>query len=161
MRSVIHGGARPVNDGTPASERRPWMATMRRGVPEVRQVTQRNKAFEGCARPSGIDYPPIKRLIGLWVATERGAEEEWRMARDYTPKRAKAGAPAPVMLRCKACAGRFETTHPTATATCPACGESWRIRWFAPDSGMIIAPMDWKDYQMRARGEAAGRSGDE
>jgi len=83
------------------------------------------------------------------------------MARDYTPKRAKGGVPGPVMLRCKACAGRFEATHPAATATCPACGEAWRIRWFAPDSGMIIAPTDWRDYQTRARSAVDVGAGDE
>lgn len=83
------------------------------------------------------------------------------MTRDYTPKHAKGGTPGPVMLRCKACAGRFEAMHPAATATCPACGESWRIRWFTPDSGMIIAPMDWQDYQVRSRGAAASGSRDE
>jgi len=83
------------------------------------------------------------------------------MARDYTPRHVKVGTPKPVLLRCKACAGRFETTHPAETATCPACGEAWRVRWFTPDSGMIIAPLDWKDYQTRARGGASGGSNDE
>ena len=44
------------------------------------------------------------------------------MSRDYTPKHAKAGVAGPVTLRCKACAARFEATHPAPTATCPACG---------------------------------------
>lgn len=74
------------------------------------------------------------------------------MARDYTPRHARTGTGEPVMLRCKACAGRFQAAYPTATAACPACGETWRIRWFAPDAGMIIAPADWIDYQTRARG---------
>ncbi len=79
------------------------------------------------------------------------------MTRDYTPKREKAGASEPVALRCKRCAGRFEVKHPQATATCPQCQESWRIRWFTPDSGMITAPVDWSDYQVRARGTVAER----
>ena len=81
------------------------------------------------------------------------------MSRDYTPKHAKVGVAGPVMLRCKACAARFEATHPTPTARCPACGETWRLRWFTPDSGMVIAPIDWIDYQTRARGAAARGSG--
>ncbi len=81
------------------------------------------------------------------------------MGRDYTPKHAKAGAVGPVTLRCKACTGRFEATHPAATAVCPACGEGWRIRWFTPESGMIIAPVDWADYQGRARHAPPGGSG--
>ena len=75
------------------------------------------------------------------------------MTRDYTPKHAKGEANEPVVLRCKGCAGRFEVRHPTATAVCPSCGESWRIRWFTPDSGMITAPGDWAEYQLRARRE--------
>lgn len=78
------------------------------------------------------------------------------MSRDYTPKRAKVGAGGPAAMRCKGCAGRFEVTYPAATATCPDCQETWKIKWFTPDSGMIIAPLDWTDYQVRARGEAAG-----
>jgi hypothetical protein len=73
------------------------------------------------------------------------------MGRDYTPKHARAAAAGPVALRCKACTGRFEAVHPAPTAVCPGCGEAWRIRWFTPDSGMIIAPVDWADYQARAR----------
>ena len=85
--------------------------------------------------------------------------ERVAMARDYTPKRVKAGAGRPVAMRCKACAGRFEVAHPAATATCPDCGEGWKIRWFTPDSGMIIAPLNWTDYQVRSRGSAAGGRG--
>jgi hypothetical protein len=79
------------------------------------------------------------------------------MSKDYTPKRVKAGAGLPVTLRCKGCAGRFDAVHPQATAACPECGESWRIRWFTPDSGMITAPADWADYQVRSRRVPAER----
>ena len=75
------------------------------------------------------------------------------MTREYTPKHAKALASQPVTLRCKRCAGRFEVNYPAAMATCPNCRESWRIRWFTPDSGMITSPADWAEYQARARGE--------
>jgi hypothetical protein len=83
------------------------------------------------------------------------------MTRDYTPKRAKVGTGQSVALRCKGCAGRFEVKHPAATATCPDCHESWRIKWFTPDSGMVTAPLNWTEYQVRSRGAAAGRSGHE
>lgn len=77
------------------------------------------------------------------------------MTRDYTPKRDRAVAGAAVALRCKRCASRFEVKHPQVMATCPKCQESWRIRWFTPDAGMITAPADWSDYQVRARGALA------
>jgi len=93
-------------------------------------------------------------------AAEPGAPPAGRgrnaVSKDYTPKRAKAGAGGPVAMRCKGCAGRFEVTYPAATATCPDCGEGWKVRWFTPDSGMIVAPLDWTDYQVRARRVAAG-----
>jgi len=82
------------------------------------------------------------------------------VSKDYTPKRVKMGAGAPVAMRCKGCVGRFDVTHPAATATCPACGETWKIRWFTPDSGMIVAPLNWTDYQVRARRVAAGGRAD-
>jgi hypothetical protein len=82
------------------------------------------------------------------------------MSRDYNPKRTKEGAGGPVAMRCKRCAGRFEVTHPSATAACPECGETWKIRWFTPDSGMIVAPLNWTDYQVRARRVAAGGRAD-
>jgi hypothetical protein len=120
-------------------------ATLRK---DIAQRLAAEAAAAGVAPPAPPAAPEGPR-----VASGKGGRSS--MSRDYTPKKAKVGSGGPVAMRCKGCAGRFDVTHPAATATCPDCGEQWRVRWFTPDSGMIVAPLDWTDYQVRARRVAA------
>jgi 2,3-dihydroxybenzoate-AMP ligase len=119
----------------------------------LREGMERKLAAEAAAAgkaPPAAPEPPARPRANAVKSGRSG------MSRDYAPRKAKVGSGGPVAMRCKRCAGRFEVAHPAATATCPDCGETWKIRWFTPDSGMIVAPLDWTDYQVRSRGAAAG-----
>ncbi len=54
-------------------------------------------------------------------------------------------------VRCKGCASRFFVEAGQEEAPCPSCGQGWRIRWFEAGTAMIVAPLSWREYQIRAR----------
>lgn len=57
-------------------------------------------------------------------------------------------------VRCKACNTRFELGGDEKYVACPSCGQQWRMKWFKPGVGMIIAPASWTEYQRKSRKEA-------
>ena len=57
-------------------------------------------------------------------------------------------------IRCKACTCRFDVPDGEKEVTCPGCGQGWKMRWFRPGVGMIIAPLNWTKYQ---KGNYSGR----
>ncbi len=56
-----------------------------------------------------------------------------------------------IQIRCKACSGRFGVPPLEPFARCPACHQEWKIKWLDSEAGMIIAPVSWKDYQVKSR----------
>ena len=50
-------------------------------------------------------------------------------------------------IRCKSCTCRFDVPDGEKEVTCPGCGQGWKMRWFRPGVGMIIAPLNWTKYQ--------------
>jgi hypothetical protein len=58
-----------------------------------------------------------------------------------------------IAIRCKKCHTRFDVAPQTPEVKCPACSQGWRLRWFRPDVGMIIAPTSWTEYQGAERRE--------
>ncbi|MFQ5693735.1 MAG: hypothetical protein ACE5IM_11905 [Nitrospinota bacterium] len=56
-----------------------------------------------------------------------------------------------IAIRCKKCHKRCDVPPQTPEVQCPGCGQGWRIRWFRPDVGMIIAPISWTAYQTAER----------
>lgn len=60
-------------------------------------------------------------------------------------------------IRCKSCMARFAVPYPQITVECPGCGQGWKIKWFKPGVGMIIAPLAWSEFQRKARKEGANQ----
>jgi uncharacterized OB-fold protein len=56
-----------------------------------------------------------------------------------------------IQIRCKACGSRFSVLPPDRIAKCPQCYQEWKIKWLDSTSGMIIAPISWKEYQLKSR----------
>jgi Zn finger protein HypA/HybF involved in hydrogenase expression len=56
-----------------------------------------------------------------------------------------------IQIRCKACSSRFGVLPMVRFAQCPQCHQEWKIKWLDAESGMIIAPVSWKEYQLKSR----------
>jgi len=56
-----------------------------------------------------------------------------------------------IQIRCKACSARFSVLPMDRFAQCPQCHQEWKIKWLDSESGMIIAPVSWKEYQLKSR----------
>ena len=56
-----------------------------------------------------------------------------------------------IQIRCKACSSRFGVLPLDRIVRCPQCHQEWKIKWLDEESGMIIAPVSWTDYQSRSR----------
>lgn len=56
-----------------------------------------------------------------------------------------------IQIRCKACSSRFGVLPLERIAQCPQCHQEWKIKWLDSRSGMIIAPVSWKEYQLKSR----------
>lgn len=56
-----------------------------------------------------------------------------------------------IQIRCKACSSRFDALPLERIAQCPQCHQEWKIKWLDSHSGMIIAPVSWKEYQSKSR----------
>jgi Zn finger protein HypA/HybF involved in hydrogenase expression len=56
-----------------------------------------------------------------------------------------------IKIRCKACSSRFSVFPLERIAQCPQCHQEWKIKWLDAHSGMIIAPVSWKEYQSKSR----------
>ena len=56
-----------------------------------------------------------------------------------------------IQIRCKACSARFSVPPMERIAQCPQCHQEWKIKWLDSRSGMIIAPVSWKEYQSKSR----------
>lgn len=54
-------------------------------------------------------------------------------------------------IRCKSCNCRFDVPDGTKEVVCPECQQGWKMRWFRPGVGMIIAPLNWTQFQKEAR----------